>query len=97
MFRCDGLPNFSIVTGSCAEGDTGMYTLEKCHLKLKKSHLMRTLNLPRRLSSMLDFQQNRSLIQNAVDGRLARIVLILSSELGIHPLPLSTTKSSKLC
>ena len=57
-------PTLASLLGVAQRAIRGMYILEMCRLQLRKSHLMRTLSLPRRLSSMLDFQQNRLLIQN---------------------------------
>ena len=82
------LPNFSIVTGSCAEGDTGYVYSGKVPFEIEEVYFEDDVDLTTKIKLNVGFP-TKSLIDSKlpVDGvGLARIEFILSSELGIHPL-----------
>lgn len=82
------LPNFSIVTGSCAEGDTGYVYSGKVPFEIEEVYFDDDVDLTTKIKLNVGFP-TKSLIDSKlpVDGvGLARIEFILSSELGIHPL-----------
>ena len=82
------LPNFSIVTGSCAEGDTGYVYSGKVPFEIEEVYFEDDVDLITKIKLNVGFP-TKSLIDSKlpVDGvGLARIEFILSSELGIHPL-----------
>ena len=82
------LPNFSIVTGSCAEGDTGYVYSGKVPFEIEEVFFEDDVDLTTKIKLNVGFP-TKSLIDSKlpVDGvGLARIEFILSSELGIHPL-----------
>ena len=82
------LPNFSIVTGSCAEGDTGYVYSGEVPFEIEEVSFDEDIELTTKIKLNVGFP-TKSLIDSKlpVDGvGLARIEFILSSELGIHPL-----------
>ena len=82
------LPNFSIVTGSCAEGDTGYVYSGEVPFEIEEVSFDEDIELATKIKLNVGFP-TKSLIDSKlpVDGvGLARIEFILSSELGIHPL-----------
>ena len=82
------LPNFSIVTGSCAEGDTGYVYSGEVPFEIEEVSFDEDMELTTKIKLNVGFP-TKSLIDSKlpVDGvGLARIEFILSSELGIHPL-----------
>ena len=82
------LPNFSIVTGSCAEGDTGYVYSGEVPFEIEEVSFDEDMQLTTKIKLNVGFP-TKSLIDSKlpVDGvGLARIEFILSSELGIHPL-----------
>ena len=82
------LPNFSIITGSCAEGDTGYVYSGKVPFEIEEVYFEDDVDLTTKIKLNVGFP-TKSLIDSKlpVDGvGLARIEFILSSELGIHPL-----------
>ena len=82
------LQNFSIVTGSCAEGDTGYVYSGKVPFEIEEVYFEDDVDLKTKIKLNVGFP-TKSLIDSKlpVDGvGLARIEFILSSELGIHPL-----------
>ena len=82
------LPNFSIVTGSCAEGDTGYVYSGEVPFEIEEVSFDEDIDLTTKIKLNVGFP-TKSLIDSKlpVDGvGLARIEFILSSELGIHPL-----------
>ena len=82
------LPNFSIVTGSCAEGDTGYVYSGEVPFEIEEVSFDEDMELKTKIKLNVGFP-TKSLIDSKlpVDGvGLARIEFILSSELGIHPL-----------
>ena len=82
------LPNFSIVTGSCAEGDTGYVYSGDVPFEIEEVSFDEDIELTTKIKLNVGFP-TKSLIDSKlpVDGvGLARIEFILSSELGIHPL-----------
>ncbi len=82
------LPNLSIVTGSCAEGDTGYVYSGEVPFEIEEVSFDEDIELTTKIKLNVGFP-TKSLIDSKlpVDGvGLARIEFILSSELGIHPL-----------
>ena len=82
------LPNFSVVTGSCAEGDTGYVYSGEVPFEIEEVSFDEDIELTTKIKLNVGFP-TKSLIDSKlpVDGvGLARIEFILSSELGIHPL-----------
>lgn len=82
------LPNFSQVTGSCAEGDVGYVYAGEVPFEVEEVSFDETLELKTKIKLNVGFP-TKSLADSRlpVDGvGLARIEFILSSELGIHPL-----------
>ena len=82
------LPNFSVVTGSCAEGDTGYVYSGDVPFEIEEVSFDEDIELTTKIKLNVGFP-TKSLIDSKlpVDGvGLARIEFILSSELGIHPL-----------
>ena len=82
------LPNFSTVTGSCAEGDTGYVYSGEVPFEIEEVSFDEDMELTTKIKLNVGFP-TKSLIDSKlpVDGvGLARIEFILSSELGIHPL-----------
>ena len=82
------LPNFSQVTGSCAEGDVGYVYAGEVPFEVEEVFFDETLELKTKIKLNVGFP-TKSLADSRlpVDGvGLARIEFILSSELGIHPL-----------
>ena len=82
------LPNFSHVTGSCAEGDVGYVYAGEVPFEVEEVSFDETLELKTKIKLNVGFP-TKSLADSRlpVDGvGLARIEFILSSELGIHPL-----------
>ena len=82
------LPNFSIVTGSCAEGDTGYVYSDEVPFEIEEVSFDEDIDLMTKIKLNVGFP-TKSLTDSKlpVDGvGLARIEFILSSELGIHPL-----------
>ena len=82
------LPNFSIVTGSCAEGDTGYVYSGEVPFEIEEVSFDEDIDLLTKIKLNVGFP-TKSLTDSKlpVDGvGLARIEFILSSELGIHPL-----------
>tara|TARA_B100001287_G_scaffold28749_1_gene20620 strand:- start:225 stop:2870 length:2646 start_codon:yes stop_codon:yes gene_type:complete len=82
------LPNFSLVTGSCAEGDTGYVYSGEVPFEVEEVSFDEDIELTTKIKLNVGFP-TKSLIDSKlpVDGvGLARIEFILSSELGIHPL-----------
>ena len=82
------LPNFSTVTGSCAEGDTGYIYSGEVPFEIEEVTFDEDIELDTKIKLNVGFP-TKSLIDSKlpVDGvGLARIEFILSSELGIHPL-----------
>ena len=82
------LPNFSIVTGSCAEGDTGYVYSGEVPFDIEEVSFDEELELTTKIKLNVGFP-TKSLADSRlpVDGvGLARIEFILSSELGVHPL-----------
>ena len=82
------IPKYSIVTGSCAEGDTGYVYAGKVPFDIDEVSFDETLELSTKIKLNVGFP-TKSLTDSRlpVDGvGLARIEFILSSELGIHPL-----------
>ena len=82
------LPNFSIVTGSCAEGDTGYVYSGEVPFEIEEVSFDEDIDLQTKIKLNVGFP-TKSLTDSKlpVDGvGLARIEFILSSELGIHPL-----------
>ena len=82
------LPNFSQVTGSCAEGDVGYVYAGEVPFEVEEVSFDETLELKTKIKLNVGFP-TKSLSDSRlpVDGvGLARIEFILSSELGIHPL-----------
>ena len=82
------LPNFAMVTGSCAEGDTGYVYSDKVPFEIEEVSFDEDIELTTKIKLNVGFP-TKSLIDSKlpVDGvGLARIEFILSSELGIHPL-----------
>ena len=82
------LPNFTTVTGSCAEGDTGYVYSDKVPFEIEEVSFDEDIELTTKIKLNVGFP-TKSLIDSKlpVDGvGLARIEFILSSELGIHPL-----------
>ena len=82
------LPNFSVVTGSCAEGDTGYVYSGDVPFAIEEVSFDEDIELTTKIKLNVGFP-TKSLIDSKlpVDGvGLARIEFILSSELGIHPL-----------
>ena len=81
------LPNFSQVTGSCAEGDVGYVYAGEVPFEVEEVSFDETLELKTKIKLNVGFP-TKSLADSRlpVDGvGLARIEFILSSELGIHP------------
>ena len=79
---------YSIVTGSCAEGDTGYVYTGKVPFEIDEVSFDETLKLSTKIKLNVGFP-TKSLTDSRlpVDGvGLARIEFVLSSELGIHPL-----------
>ena len=82
------LPNFSQVTGSCAEGDVGYVYAGEVPFEVEEVSFDEALELKTKIKLNVGFP-TKSLADSRlpVDGvGLARIEFILSSELGIHPL-----------
>ena len=82
------IPKYSIVTGSCAEGDTGYVYTGKVPFDIDEVSFDETLKLSTKIKLNVGFP-TKSLTDSRlpVDGvGLARIEFVLSSELGIHPL-----------
>ncbi|MEC8258293.1 MAG: PEP/pyruvate-binding domain-containing protein, partial [Candidatus Thermoplasmatota archaeon] len=82
------LPHFSVVTGSCAEGDTGYVYSGEVPFEIEEVSFDEDIELTTKIKLNVGFP-TKSLIDSKlpVDGvGLARIEFILSSELGIHPL-----------
>ena len=82
------LPNFSFVTGSCAEGDTGYVYSGEVPFEIEEVSFDEDIDLLTKIKLNVGFP-TKSLTDSKlpVDGvGLARIEFILSSELGIHPL-----------
>ena len=88
---CSGaldIPNLSVVTGSCVEGDTGYVYSGKVPFEVEEVDFDEDLKLKTKIKLNVGFP-TKSLIDSRlpVDGvGLARIEFILSSGLGIHPL-----------
>ena len=82
------LPKHSVVTGSCAEGDTGYVYSGEVPFEVEEVSFDEDIELSTKIKLNVGFP-TKSLIDSRlpVDGvGLARIEFILSSELGIHPL-----------
>ena len=82
------IPNLSIVTGSCAEGDTGYVYSGEVPFEVEEVSFDEDLDLKTKIKLNVGFP-TKSLTDSRlpVDGvGLARIEFILSSGLGIHPL-----------
>ena len=82
------IPNLSIVTGSCAEGDTGYVYSGEVPFEMEEVSFDEDLELKTKIKLNVGFP-TKSLTDSRlpVDGvGLARIEFILSSGLGIHPL-----------
>ena len=82
------IPNLSIVTGSCAEGDTGYVYSGEVPFEVEEVSFDEDLELKTKIKLNVGFP-TKSLTDSRlpVDGvGLARIEFILSSGLGIHPL-----------
>ena len=82
------LPNYSVVTGSCAEGDIGYVYSGEVPFEIEEVSFDEEIELSTKIKLNVGFP-TKSLSDSRlpVDGvGLARIEFILSSELGIHPL-----------
>ena len=82
------IPNLSIVTGSCAEGDTGYVYSGEVPFEIEEVSFDEDLDIKTKIKLNVGFP-TKSLTDSRlpVDGvGLARIEFILSSGLGIHPL-----------